>query len=110
MGLDPTIWTIITMLVQALIAIAGFIGAMMINRLIKSIDGLSAADAAIWEKLNHYREDMLRNYVRNEQLEPIKKDIIGRVDRMEMSFKEALMAHEHREMQIYQMQHRREQA
>lgn len=94
-------WDLVLILVQGAIAVAGFIGAMMIQRLIKAIDSLTLADAELHDRLTTYREDMLRNYVRNEQLEPIKKDIIGRVDKMEMSFKEALMMHEHREFQLY---------
>ena len=100
-----TVWTLALFAIQALLAIAGFVVALMINRLIKTVDGLTAADTAIREQILAYREDMLRNYVRNDQLEPIKKDILGRVDRMELSFKEALMAHEHRELRMYQMGH-----
>lgn len=103
MALESTEFEFVVMGIQAAIAVAGFVGAMMIQRLIKAIDSLTMADAELHSRLTSYREDMLRNYVRNEQLEPIKKDIIGRVDKMELSFKEALMAHEHREMQIYRI-------
>lgn len=96
-------WQLVVIVIQAAIALAGFLGALMINRLIKAVDALTAADGQIYEKLAAYREDMLRNYVRNEQLDPIKKDLLGRIDRMEISFKEALMDHEHRELRMYQM-------
>lgn len=88
--------SILTLIIQAAIAIAGFVGAFMINRLIKAIDGLKAADAAIEQKLLDHREDMLKNYVRQEHLEPMKKDIIGRVDRFETSVIRGLSELEHR--------------
>lgn len=88
--------SILTLVIQAAIAIAGFVGAFMINRLIKAIDGLKAADAAIEQKLLDHREDMLKNYVRHEHLEPMKKDIIGRIDRFETSVIRSVSEMEHR--------------
>ena len=88
--------SLITLVIQSAIAIAGFVGAFMINRLIKSIDGLKAADAALEQRLLDHREDVLRNYVRHEHLEPMKKDIIGRVDRFETSIIRSLSEIEQR--------------
>lgn len=93
---EPPLFSVILLLVQAAIAIAGFVGAFMINRLVKAIDGLKAADAALEERLIDHREDVLRNYVRHEHLEPMKKDIIGRVDRFETSIIRSLSELEHR--------------
>ena len=88
--------SLITLVIQSAIAIAGFVGAFMINRLIKAIDGLKAADAALEQRLLDHREDVLRNYVRHEHLEPMKKDIIGRVDRFETSIIRSLAEIEQR--------------
>lgn len=79
------VWQIVLVIVNALIAVAGFVGALMINRLIKSIDKLGEADEALHARLTAYREDMLTNYVRHEHLDTVKKDMIGRVDRLELS-------------------------
>ena len=79
-----------------------------INRIAGKLDDLTRADAALHELIakntaaqhemltkrsadlfdlvNMHREDLLRNYVRQEHLEPLKKDIIGRVDRLEAAF------------------------
>ena len=97
-------------IISGVLAVAGFIGAFAINRLAKSIDGLVASDTAIQQQLTAHREDMVKNYVRHDRLSDhktehrialsdIKQDIVGRIDRMSMDFKEALYAHEHREMQ-----------
>lgn len=88
--------SLITLVIQSAIAIAGFVGAFMINRLIKAIDGLKAADAVLEQRLMDHREDVLRNYVRHEHLEPMKKDIIGRVDRFETSIIRSLTEIEQR--------------
>lgn len=103
MGPNPMPLEMVMMGIQAAIAVAGFVGALMIQRLIKAIDNLTLADAELHGRLTAYREDMLRNYVRHEHLEGLKQDILGRVDKMELSFKEALMAHEHRELNLYRM-------
>lgn len=78
-------WQVLMVIVQALIALAGFIGAMMIGRLIKAIDRLAAEDAVLHNRITEHREDMLANYVRNDKLESVRKDMIGRVDRFEIS-------------------------
>lgn len=88
---------LILILVNSAIAVAGFVMVWFINRLTKAIDKLVSEDAAIHERITAHREDVLKNYVRSEHLEGIKKDVIGRVDRLEGSFKEALATHEHRE-------------
>lgn len=106
-------------IISGVLAVAGFIGAFAINRLAKSIDGLVASDAAMQLQLAAHREDMVKNYVRHDRLTDhkvehkhaladIKQDVLGRMDRMETSFKEALYAHEHREMQAMFMQNRTE--
>ena len=101
---------IILIIVSGVLTVAGFMGAFAINRLAKSIDGLVASDTAMQLQLAAHREDMVKNYVRHDILDnhktehkqalsEIKQDIVGRIDRMSMDFKEALYAHEHREMQ-----------
>ena len=68
-----------------------------VNRITKKLDDLTKKDenlheiiekrsAEISDLVNTHREDLLRNYVRQEHLEPLKKDIIGRVDRLEAAF------------------------
>ena len=101
---------LILIAVSGILSIAGFVGAFAINRLAKAIDGLVEADKTTQVQLALHKEDVARNYVRNERLDKhkeehrialaeIKQDVVGRIDRMETSFKEALYAHEHREMQ-----------
>ena len=100
---------IILIIVSGVLTVAGFMGAFAINRLAKSIDGLVASDIAMQLQLAAHREDMAKNYVRNDRLDnhktehkqaltEIKQDILGRIDRMAMDFKETLYAHEHREV------------
>lgn len=100
---------LILILISGVLSVAGFVGAFAINRLAKSIDGLVSSDTAIQKQLTDHREDMVKNYVRHDRLDShkvehrhalaeIKQDVVGRIDRMELSFKEALYAHEHREM------------
>lgn len=100
---------VILIILSGTLAVAGFIGAFAINRLAKSIDGLVASDNAMQLQLSAHREDMVKNYVHHDRLSDhkaehkhamteMKQDVVGRIDRMEMSFKEALYAHEHREM------------
>lgn len=79
------LWQVLLVIVQALIALAGFIGALMINRLIKSIDKLSTEDNILHDRITSHREDMLANYVRHDQMEAVKRDLIGRVDRFELA-------------------------
>lgn len=86
---------------QTAIALAGFIGAFMLHRLIKAIEELRKVDAAFDVRLMEYREDMLKNYVRHEHLGPIKQDIIGRVDRFETCIVRALAEQEQRQVDRY---------
>lgn len=92
--------------------VLGFFGAFAINRLAKSIDELVRADKDMSTIIHEHREDVIKNYATNktvdvlrsdlqEQMRGVKQDIIGRVDRLELAFKDALMAHEHREQAMY---------
>lgn len=90
-------WQLAVIVIQAAIALAGFLGALMINRLIKAVDSLTIADGEIHTRITAYREDMLRNYVRIEQLSSVKQDIIGRVDRFELSITK--MFNDHRQQE-----------
>lgn len=101
---------LILIAVSGILSIAGFVGAFAINRLAKAIDSLVEADKTTQGQLAQHKEDIARNYVRHERLDKhkeehrmalaeIKQDVVGRIDRMETSFKEALYNHEHREMQ-----------
>ena len=90
-------WQVLLILVQALIALAGFVGALMIGRLIKAIDNLSTEDAALHARITAHREDVLANYVRHDQIESVRKDLIGRVDRFELALTKMFSDHEKRE-------------
>lgn len=81
MGEQTLMW-----LVNGLLAILFFVLTFSVNRLTKAIDELGSRDVALTALINEHREDLLRNYVRQEHLEPLKKDIIGRVDRLEAAF------------------------
>ena len=98
---DMHFWQFLLLIINALIAVAGFIISFSIARLIKAIDRLTQEDKHLHERISEHREDVLRNYIRADtvthQLDSMKKDVLGRMDRMDASFKEALMAHEHRE-------------
>ena len=98
---DIPLWQFLLLIINALIAVAGFIISFSIARLIKSIDRLTQEDKHLHERISEHREDVLRNYIRSEtvthQIDTLRKDVIGRMDRMDISFKEALIAHEHRE-------------
>lgn len=86
---------------QTAIALAGFIGAFILHRLFKAIEELRKVDAAFDARLVEYREDMLKNYVRQEHLGSIKQDIIGRVDRFETCIVRALAEQEQRQIDRY---------
>lgn len=88
---------LVLIVVNTLIAIAGFAITILIGRLTKAIDRLTEADKVINERITAHREDTIRTYVRTDQMDGLKNDVIGRVNRLEGSFKEALMQHEYRE-------------
>lgn len=101
---------VILIVVSIVLSMTGFVGAFAINRLAKAIDSLVESDSDLQGQLSVHKEDLARNYVRHDRLDrhkeehqraltEIKQDVVGRIDRMESSFKEALYAHEHREMQ-----------
>lgn len=77
-------------IISALLGLLGAALSFMMKRMMKSMDDLVKEDQALHEKLRQHREDMIANYVRHEQLSEIKKDIIGRVDRMETSITNTL--------------------
>lgn len=93
MGNNPYFWQIVLVIVNIFLSVIAFFGAIMVNRLIKSIDNLAQADAHIKELVVKYREDLLLNYPRHETLALMKQDIVGRVDRLERFMNDAF--HEH---------------
>jgi uncharacterized membrane protein len=73
-------------LINGLLAILFFVLTFMMQRLAKVVDGLVAQDSELIKLIQDHREDVLRNYVHRDAIEPMKKDIIGRVDRLEAAF------------------------
>ena len=94
---NPEFWQVLLISVQALIALAGFLGAVMINQLIKAINKLAVEDATLHSRITSHREDMLSNYSRTEHIENVRKDLIGRVDRFENTLHKMFSEHEARE-------------
>lgn len=97
--------TLFSIGLQAIVACIGFIFVILINRQIAQGDAqfraLEEALEALDVRLTQHREDVLRNYVHRESLDPLKKDIIGRVDRFEASILALLANQEQRYQDQY---------
>ena len=78
------------LIVQGLLAAVGFVGAFMINRLTKTIERLDAKDSSLMATIMEHREDVLKHYARHEQLDGIKLEVIGRINRLENTLIEML--------------------
>lgn len=81
---------LILIVANGLLAIVGFVGAFMIQRLTRSIDTLTAADRKMEDRILNHREDVLKNYVSHTQLESLKHDVILRIDKLEEILLEVL--------------------
>lgn len=71
------------LIMNAILAIGGFVIAFMINTLNARLKSMEATDKRIEATQTLHREDVLKNYVSTSDLESLKKDIIDRIDRFE---------------------------
>ena len=66
--------------------LAVFALGFILRRVEKVVDAHEASIVELHKQHTALREDMLRDYMRNDQIDAVKRDIIGRVDRLEASF------------------------
>lgn len=74
--------------------------AFILRRVEKTVDEHSTAIEDLKKADTAVKEDILRNYIRSEQIEDVKQDIIGRVDRLETSFTKHAETQEHRTQRL----------
>ena len=80
---NPEFWSFVYTVLNALLCVGGFILTVIIKRLYKTIDDLVAADENLRDIMQAHREDVLRNYPMNAQLQQVKMELLGRFDRLE---------------------------
>ena len=97
--------TLFSIGLQAIVACVGFIFVLLINRQIAQGEAqrraMEESLEALDQRITQHREDVLCNYVHRESLEPLKKDVIGRVDRFEASILALLASQEQRHQDQY---------
>lgn len=81
--MDKEVMQIILIVVNAFVAIAGFVISFMILRLYKSIDMLARKDEEIAELVASHREDVLRNYSSNARFNELKTELVTSFNRFE---------------------------
>lgn len=71
------------LIIQGLMGIVLVLIGFSVTRIISQLTDIEKEQKLLADMVVRHREDTIQNYVRHEHAEQIKKDLMGRVDRLE---------------------------